>query len=410
MTADPRPLPSPTGELVVERRPQRANSPLQGWDGADRLLLEWLADDASVGEDDAASGGRARPVWVLNDRFGALTIGAAVLAGGAVVSLSDSITAREALRSNLAANAVPTERVVSVAPFASAIEAAMAASGTPTAVIGRFPHSHSLLDHQLALVVPHLTPGTPVALGVMAKQLRRPHVERLEPMLGPATVSLARHKARIVHFEAGPLEPVGDAPEAGYRTEPVDGLPAITTVGLPGVFSRDRLDPGARVLLRYLPALLGGTDDETASVVDLGCGNGVLSAAVGLLLPEVHVTMVDESHLATASARATIEANGLDPNRFVALAADRLHALAASSVDLVVCNPPFHQDQVIGDEVAWNMFHDARRVLRPTGRLVVVGNRHLGHHARLKRLFAQVDTVSADPKFVVHVARSTAAK
>jgi 16S rRNA (guanine1207-N2)-methyltransferase len=67
----------------------------------------------------------------------------------------------------------------------------------------------------------------------------------------------------------------------------------------------------------------------------------------------------------------------------------------------VVNNPPFHDDHAVGDATAWRMFRDAHRALRPGGELWVVGNRHLGHHAKLGRLFGGCTTVAANPKFVV---------
>ena len=47
------------------------------------------------------------------------------------------------------------------------------------------------------------------------------------------------------------------------------------------------------------------------------------------------------------------------------------------------------------------MFAGARAALRPGGELWVVGNRHLGYHARLRRLFGNCEVVACDPKFVV---------
>jgi 16S rRNA (guanine1207-N2)-methyltransferase len=47
------------------------------------------------------------------------------------------------------------------------------------------------------------------------------------------------------------------------------------------------------------------------------------------------------------------------------------------------------------------MFTGARRVLAPGGELWVVGNRHLGYHVKLRRLFGNCRLVASDPKFVV---------
>ncbi|MNP23795.1 Ribosomal RNA large subunit methyltransferase G [compost metagenome] len=56
---------------------------------------------------------------------------------------------------------------------------------------------------------------------------------------------------------------------------------------------------------------------------------------------------------------------------------------------------------MVGDFLAWRMFQQAQRALVPGGQLWIVGNRHLGYHAKLKRLFRGVEQVAANPKFVV---------
>jgi 23S rRNA (guanine1835-N2)-methyltransferase len=111
------------------------------------------------------------------------------------------------------------------------------------------------------------------------------------------------------------------------------------------------------------------------------------------------VLFVDESYQAVACARENAEAAGLVGHEF--LAADGLRELEHESLDLVLCNPPFHQAQAVDDIVAWRMFEQARRTLAPGGDLIVVGNRHLGYHIKLQRLFGQADVLGSDRKFVV---------
>ena len=64
-------------------------------------------------------------------------------------------------------------------------------------------------------------------------------------------------------------------------------------------------------------------------------------------------------------------------------------------------NPPFHTHQATTDATAWRMFTGARRALRPGGELWVVGNRHLGYHVKLRRIFGNSDSSPSDAKFVV---------
>ena len=70
-------------------------------------------------------------------------------------------------------------------------------------------------------------------------------------------------------------------------------------------------------------------------------------------------------------------------------------------VSKVLCNPPFHQQNAITDHIAWQMFHDAKDALGKGGHLVVVGNRHLDYHIKLKRIFGGITTTASDSKFVV---------
>ncbi len=64
-------------------------------------------------------------------------------------------------------------------------------------------------------------------------------------------------------------------------------------------------------------------------------------------------------------------------------------------------NPPFHSHRATTDTTARRMFGTARAALREGGELWVVGNRHLGYHVRLRRLFGNCEVVASDPKFVV---------
>ena len=61
----------------------------------------------------------------------------------------------------------------------------------------------------------------------------------------------------------------------------------------------------------------------------------------------------------------------------------------------------FSQKRTMDHRIKRRMFSGARRVLRPGGELWVIGNRHLGYHATLRRVFGTCELVAGDPKFVV---------
>jgi 16S rRNA (guanine1207-N2)-methyltransferase len=56
---------------------------------------------------------------------------------------------------------------------------------------------------------------------------------------------------------------------------------------------------------------------------------------------------------------------------------------------------------VITDDIAWQMFVDAKKMLRPGGELRVVANRHLDYPDKLKRLFGGCQVIANNPKFIV---------
>jgi 16S rRNA (guanine1207-N2)-methyltransferase len=80
---------------------------------------------------------------------------------------------------------------------------------------------------------------------------------------------------------------------------------------------------------------------------------------------------------------------------------DGLSHYTGAPFDLIVCNPPFHQGNALGDQIAWRMFAQGRQQLRAGGQLWIVGNRHLDYPAKLKRLFGNCRQVAANPKFIV---------
>ena len=91
----------------------------------------------------------------------------------------------------------------------------------------------------------------------------------------------------------------------------------------------------------------------------------------------------------------------LDKRPVVIYAGDGLGAEQPESLDIVLCNPPFHQQQVVGDFLARRMFQQSYRALKKGGELWIVGNRHLGYHITLKRMFRNVEQIAANAKFVI---------
>jgi len=370
-------LTTPYAELDLIRQPEQANDPLQAFDAADEYLLAQLHEQAP----DANC-----RVLVLNDSFGAL---AASLAGRLqVVSSGDSHLAHLALEKNLARNGLPFDSV----PFVPASERW---EGPFDRVLVRVPKTLALLEEQLIRLQGHLAPGAQVIAGAMIKHLPHAAGDLMEKYIGPVQASLAQKKARLLTATLAERPAASSPYPSRYRLD----APALELVNHANVFCREGLDIGTRAFLPHLPRDLGN-----ARVADLGCGNGVLAIASALANPDAQYTLVDESYMAVQSAQENWQAAlGERPATFVA--ADGLAGVEKQSLDVVLCNPPFHQQQVVGDFLAWRMFQQAREALVVGGALYIVGNRHLGYHSKLARLFRGVEQVAATPKFVILKAR-----
>ncbi|WP_121829028.1 methyltransferase [Streptomyces sp. S1] len=372
------------GAFALTRHPEDPRDPLRAWDASDEYLLGHLAE---TGTDLSGT------VAVLGDRWGALVTALQAADPGALVQITDSYLGGRATRTNLArAGAAP-----------DAVRLLTTQDPPPERIdvlLVRVPKSLALLEDQLHRLAPAVHEGTVIVGTGMVKEIHTSTLKLFERILGPTRTSLAVKKARLIHTTPDPAAAPGPNPWPYRYALPADtpapGLPGRTVTNHAGVFCADRLDIGTRFLLAHLPRDLG-----RARVADLGCGNGVVGLAVALAEPQADLVFTDESYQAVASAEENFRAHAGDGRTAGFLVGDGLADLAPGSVDLVLNNPPFHSHQATTDRTARRMFADARRALRPGGELWVVGNRHLGYHVTLRRIFGNSELVASDPKFVV---------
>jgi len=358
----------PWGRLTLQRWPRRRNDPLQAWDTADLYLLNTLKARAL-----------GPSTLVVNDQQGALAL--ASLQQGPVVSTGDSFLARRARCHNRDLNGLPEEGR-HLWPFDTLPE-------SPDQVIMRVPKSLALLEWQLQWLSEQLAKDTPVWLSGMDKHLPRQLVPLMQLYLGNGRAELGWKKARL--FSA--VAPGKRLAEAPYPTA-VEGPMGPLTVHA-GVFAQQQLDIGARFFLEHLP----GTLSAGTKVADLGCGNGVIGLSLLQAHPSSHLVFCDESWLALQSARDNVA-------RYCPESTCDFHlgdglAEYDERFDLILLNPPFHEGHVVGDHVARRLFRQSKQALNTGGELRVIGNRHLGYHKLLGKLFGKVEVLGSNQKFVV---------
>ncbi|MDH5359138.1 MAG: methyltransferase [Gammaproteobacteria bacterium] len=369
-------LQSPLGSFELARYPLQANEPLRAWDAADEYLLQQFTEQYS----DAFSG----RLLILNDGFGALSV---ALSEYAPVMCTDSWLAHQGCLVNLQHNGLAEQNV-------TILNSLQPPQGEFDLVLIKLPKSQAMLEHQLHGLRAHLKKDAVIIAAGMAKVIHTSTLKLFERILGPTKTSLAKKKARLIFCQQDPALEPGESPYPKHYLLEI-GDTEYTITNHANVFSRESLDIGTRFFLENMP------EGEYQSIVDLGCGNGILGLVAAMQNPQARLSFIDESYMAVASAEENFQRVFEDIRQAEFIVSDCMSSVATASADLTLLNPPFHQQHAVGDHVAWQMFNDAKRVLRQHGELWVIGNRHLAYHVKLKHLFGNCQTMASNKKFVL---------
>ncbi|EEP6623120.1 23S rRNA (guanine(1835)-N(2))-methyltransferase RlmG [Salmonella enterica] len=358
--------------LTLKRFPQTDDvNPLLAWEAADEYLLQQLDETEIRG-----------PVLILNDTFGALSC---ALAEHSPYSIGDSYLSELGTRENLRHNGIAESSVTFLDSTADYPQA-------PGVVLIKVPKTLALLEQQLRALRKVVTAQTRIIAGAKARDIHTSTLELFEKVLGPTTTTLAWKKARLINCTFSHPQ-LADAPQTlSWKLEDT----GWTIHNHANVFSRTGLDIGARFFMQHLPENLDG------EIVDLGCGNGVIGLSLLAKNPQANVVFVDESPMAVDSSRLNVETNLPEAfERCEFMINNALSGVEQFRFNAVFCNPPFHQKHALTDNIAWEMFHHARRCLKINGELYIVANRHLDYFHKLKKIFGNCATVATNNKFVI---------
>ena len=361
----------------LRREPDVEAPDLVAVDATDRLLLDEAADLLA-----AAGPGE---VAVVDDSYGALTLGAVVSGASDVRVHQDLLVGELALARNAGRTGLTgTYRSLPLAPGL--------ADGVRL-VLAKAPKSLDALRELTEVVAASAAPDVTLLVGGRVKHMTHAMNDVLGAGFADVHATLARQKSRVL--VARRPRP-GVAPSFPRRQEHPDLGLVVCAHG--AAFAGTKIDAGTRALLVGLP----GAAPEARTALDLGCGTGVLATALAHARPELTVLASDQSAAAVASAAETAAANGV-ADRVRVVRDDAASTVPDASVDLVVCNPPFHLGAAVVTGAADRLFAAAGRVLRAGGELWCVYNNRLPHRAALRRLVGPTQVAAADRRFTVTV-------
>lgn len=180
---------------------------------------------------------------------------------------------------------------------------------------------------------------------------------------------------------------------------PVDNRMTFELCGLPGspyrvetragVFSRDGLDNGTRLLINCMEVR------PTDHVLDWGCGWGALGMVAARLSVKGNATLVDSNIRAVSCAEENLRRNRIC--NAVARVEDARVLDRREKFDLLISNPPFHD----GNAAAHPLIEGAFRALKPGGRLMLVVMRPEAYLKHIRRVFGQGEIKAKKDGYVV---------
>lgn len=361
------------GSYKLKRFPLEVIEKLQAWDAADEYLLNDVAEKLE--------GFPTARILIVNDSFGALAVALSKFKPSAI---SDSYLSQHSTKENLKLNNIEVEQV----KLTSSLELP---EGSFDFILIKAPKTIAFLEDCLVRLQGVMTENTQVITAGMVKNMPASIWKTIDKLVGATVPSKAVKKARLIYAQPDLSKKLINNYPSYFALENT----AYQICNHSNVFSRQSLDIGTRFFLSELPS-----NQKYQQVVDLGCGNGVVGLVFAEKNLQAQIHFVDESFMAIASAQENFkQAKSQQVATFQA--SDALNAFADNSMDLVLCNPPFHQQTTIGSHIAMRMFKQAKQVLRSGGELWVVGNRHLGYQVSLKKYFAKVELVASNAKFIL---------
>jgi 16S rRNA (guanine1207-N2)-methyltransferase len=363
----------------ITRFPDPAAHNLVAVDATDRLLLAGAAPDLA-----AAAPGQ---VVIIQDAYGALTLGAAALHGAAEIRVhQDRLVGERALARN--AELQGLEGCYRQYDLGSDL-----LSGAHVVLL-QLPKSLAALQEIAEAIARFAAPEVVLFAGGRVKHMALAMNDVLRAAFGDVQPGLAHQKSRLLRA-TGPLV---QSTEPGFPARQIHADLDLWVCAHGAAFGGTKVDIGTRFLLSHLDAIT----PSAGSAVDLGCGTGILATVLARSRPTLSVLASDQSAAAVASAAATAAANGVG-DRVRVQREDALETVPSESIDVVVCNPPFHLGTALQTRPAWDMFTAAARVLRPGGQLFTVFNTHLAYEPALRAAVGSTRVAGRNAKFTVTV-------
>ncbi len=160
-----------------------------------------------------------------------------------------------------------------------------------------------------------------------------------------------------------------------------------------GVFSKDRVDFGTTVLLENIKF-----NGEHNTIVDIGCGYGVVGIALAKQYPDSQIVMIDINDRAVNLSKENLNINRV--TNAVVHESYLFENVNINTCDAIISNPPIRA----GKKVVFSIIEESYNRLRDGGELWFVIQKKQGaasSEKRMKELYKKVEIVSIKKGYII---------
>ena len=361
-------------QLTLQRYPLSSDTSLTAFNQAESILVNRVLTDFANTK-----------LSVINENFGAISC---VLQSQIIDQYNDSFLSNYGCELNLQNNHLNSNKPLLLDPSLL----------TGDLVIGLLPKSLSFFKWQLEQLSKL---NKPVLIAGMVKYISNGHINLMNQYFEDTQVSRAEKKARCILLSR-------PKKQNQNNTLPKHEFNNIEVENLPGVFCQKHIDIGARFFIEQFKNI---HVNESFNIADLGCGNGILSLAMAKIHSQntLNFDCFDESMQAVKCAEHNWGLNELDQTKHSVsfIQNDGLLNQAPKKYDIIICNPPFHQNHTVGIHITQSLIKQAKVCLKDDGEFWLVANRTLPYLNELKSHFKLVNQVSQNAKFKVFMVKKS---
>ncbi len=258
-----------------------------------------------------------------------------------------------------------------------------------------------LVHHLLNEAWRCLKPGAPLILTGYKNEGTKTYIEKITTLMGakkqiekdgPSYSSII-----YKHLGYNAAERLDDSNYTDLR--PIAGANDCTILSKPGLFGWNKIDAGSALLIEQIDKVIP-ENNALYSCLDLGCGYGYLTLAAAQRATCKQIArwiLTDNNAAALTAAHANLIANNLTGDVIAADAGTSIDA----QVDLLLCNPPFHQGFSVDGDLTDKFLGSAHRLLSSEGIALFVVNQFIPLERKAAGLFKEVTLMVDNGSFKV---------